>query len=394
MYIHRKIEIEIKKYLNIKEIILLTGMRRAGKTFLLKHIFENIKNKNKIFLDLENPIEQKIFEEQDYNNIWGNLRTYGISPKDKSYIFIDEIQEKPEIVKAIKYLYDHYDVKFFVTGSSSFYLKNLFPESLAGRKIVLELYPLDFEEFLAFKNYKKNFEPEFSAKDKNKNLIAFEKEKKIYDEYIEFGGFPQVALAESPDDKKQYLTDIFKSYFEKEVEKLADFSKLSAFRDLLLLLCGRIGAKLDISKLSSEVGVSRETIYSYLSFLQATYFISTISTLTKSVDREVSASKKIYICDTGLANHLDKTASGALLENAVFNNLRKYGKIQYYEKRSGGEIDFILSEKQIGIEVKQTGSESDYKKLSRMCKKLKLKQCYVISKKFIDKPGFITACDL
>lgn len=63
-------------------------------------------------------------------------------------IFLDEFQAKPEITKAIKYLYDHYNVKFFLTGSSSFYLKNLFPESLAGRKVTFELFPLDFREFL------------------------------------------------------------------------------------------------------------------------------------------------------------------------------------------------------------------------------------------------------
>ncbi|MBI2252079.1 MAG: ATP-binding protein [Armatimonadetes bacterium] len=394
MYYSRKLEKEIEKYFNIKEIVLITGMRRVGKTTLLRYIFENIKNDNKVFLDIENPLEQRIFEELDYNNIWANLKSYGISNKQKAYLFLDEVQDRPEIVKAIKYLYDHYDVKFFISGSSSFYLKNLFPESLAGRKVVLEIYPLDFEEFLVFKGYKKNFAQNFIEKDRGKNAVSYEKEKKFYDEYLEFGGFPQVVLADRLDNKKQYLNDIFKSYFEKEVEKLADFSKLASFRDLLLLLLERIGAKLDISKLASEVGVSRDTVYSYLSFLEATYFISLVSPFSKGFDRAVRGAKKVYICDTGLVNHLSRVTPGAVLENAVYQNIRKYGKIQYYEKRGGAEIDFILKDQLIAFEVKQTGTIQDYRKLSAAAEKLGLIQWYILSKKFINQNAFITASDL
>ena len=125
----RKILQPLKKHLETKEIVVLTGMRRVGKTTAFRMIYKEIKSKNKVFLDIENPIEQKIFEEADYNNIWANLKPFGITNKEKAFIFLDEIQSAPEIVKAIKYLYDHYDVKFFLTGSSSFYLKNLFPES-------------------------------------------------------------------------------------------------------------------------------------------------------------------------------------------------------------------------------------------------------------------------
>lgn len=394
MYYKRKLEEKIKLYLNIKEIILITGMRRVGKTSLLRHIFNNIKNTNKVFLDLENPIEQKIFEEMDYNNIWANLHSYDISEKKKAYIFIDELQAMPNITKAIKYLYDHYDVKFFITGSSSFYLKNLFPESLAGRKIVLEIFPLDFEEFLGFKKYNKNFLENFTEKDLRKNIISYEKEKKFYDEYLEFGGFPQVVLANTNDEKKQYITDIFKSYFEKEIIQLADFSKLSVFRDLMLLLMERVGSKLDISKLSSELGVSRETIYSYISFLKATYFVSTISPFSKNLDREVSGSKKIYLCDTGIINHFSKVEKGSILENSVYNNIKKYGNVHYYEKRNGQEIDFIVSDIMTAVEVKQTGTLADYKSVSNTAHKLGLKECFVISKNFVTENGFIISTDL
>ncbi len=185
MIYKRRLKNSIDKHIKDKDIIVLTGMRRVGKTTLYRMIYDEIQSQNKVFLDMENPIEQKIFEEKDYNNILANLEEFGINTQTKAHIFLDEIQAMPEAVKAVKYLYDHYDIKFFLTGSSSFYLKNLFPESLAGRKFVFELFPLDFEEFLIFKNFTGCSCRNFEQAAKNKNIIAYEKYKKYYDEYME-----------------------------------------------------------------------------------------------------------------------------------------------------------------------------------------------------------------
>jgi predicted AAA+ superfamily ATPase len=154
MYFTREIEPQLISQMKKKEIIVLTGMRRTGKTTLMKKLYDNIPSDNKVFLDLQNILEQKIFEEIDYNNIFANLKSYNVTVDQKLYVFIDEIQFMPKVTEVVKYLYDHYDIKFFITGSSSFYLKNLFPESLAGRKITFELNPLTFNEFLTFRNFK------------------------------------------------------------------------------------------------------------------------------------------------------------------------------------------------------------------------------------------------
>lgn len=90
----------------------------------------------------------------------------------------------PDIVKPVKYLFDHYKIKFFLTGSSSFYLKNLFPESLAGRKVIYELFPLNFQEFMIFKEKDKEFNKTFSEKANNKNEISYEIYKKYFEEYL------------------------------------------------------------------------------------------------------------------------------------------------------------------------------------------------------------------
>ncbi|MEK7860403.1 MAG: ATP-binding protein, partial [Chloroflexota bacterium] len=393
MIYQRKLLKTLKKQLLSKEIIVLTGMRRVGKTTLYRMIFDGIKSNNKVFLDMENPLIQRVFEEEDFNNIILNLKEYGISSKSKTYVFLDEIQAMPQAVKAVKYLYDHYDIKFFLTGSSSFYLKNLFPESMAGRKFIFELFPLDFEEFLVFKNQKKEFYKDFSDKDRKKNFISFERLKKFYDDYLEYGGFPGVVLEEEKENKKLKLDDIFKSYFEKDVKSLADFKEINIFRDLILLLMQRAGSKVEISKLSSELGVSRETIYSYLSFLEGTYFINLISPFSRNVDREVSGSKKVYLCDNGLLNTFAKISEGSLFENAVFNNLKKYGKICYYQKRTGREIDFILNEA-IALEAKLSGIASDERELDKTSKSLNLKQHYVITKNFNKDNYFIPAMEL
>lgn len=389
----RKIQKELEKCIATPEIVVLTGMRRVGKTTLYKAIFDRIENQNKIFLDLENPIVQKVFEETDYDNIAVNLKEYGIAPDKKAYIFLDEIQAMPEIVKIIKYLYDHFRFKFFLTGSSSYYLKNLFPESLAGRKFVFQLRPLDFEEFLIFKEIKREAHASFSEKDKNKNRIRYEKLKSLFEEYLKFGGFPQVVSEIDNSLKPRHLEDIFKSYFEKDVQGLAKFREIQLFRDLLLLLMARTGSKLDIARIASELGTSRETVYSYLSFLQDTFFISLVYPFTSSRDKLVSKAKKVYFCDTGLIGGLAKIPEGPLFENSVYNNLQPLGKVCYYQKASGREIDFVLNA-QIGLEVKRKGIPSDLKKLESASLKLGLKEHYVISKEFVDAPGFISAVDL
>jgi predicted AAA+ superfamily ATPase len=391
MFYPRRILTKIRKYLNAREIIVLTGMRRVGKTTLYRLLFEEIKSKNKIFLDLENPLNQKIFEETNYDNVWLNLQRLNLNPKEKAWIFLDEIGAMPQIVKVIKYLFDHYEIKFFLTGSTSFYLKNLFPESLAGRKITFELFPLDFEEFLIFKGIKQNFSQSFKQKDKEKNLITYERLIKLYEEYLEYGGFPQVVLAPQPQLKKLALEDILKSYFEKDVQGLADFKNLSAFRDLLLLLLARTGAKIDISKLASEIGVSRPTVQEYLSFLRQTYFLDLVPAYSKSPDRQASKAKKLYICDTGFINCFTKVEGGRLFENSVYLNLKKYGKISYFQKWSGTEIDFILEDKGIALEVKENALPQDYNRLKRISSGLRLKEFYVVTKRFVGKRGFIPA---
>ena len=379
--------------INHPRVVILTGMRQVGKTTLMRRVFQEIKSPHKISLDLENPLNQKIFEENNFDNILSNLAELGFTPGKKPYIFLDEVQSAPNVVKAIKYLFDHYHIKFFLTGSSSFYLKNLFSESLAGRKVIYEMFPLDFSEFLVFKEKEKKISAAFSAKARAKNRVSFELYKKFFGEYMEFGGFPAVALESDRARKRQILEDIFKSYFEKDVKTLADFHQLGKLRDLILLLTGRVGSKLEISKIASEAGLSRETVYSYLNFLEKTYFIFLASPFSGGIDGEVRGARKVYFCDTGLLNYLGRIPAGTVLENAVFLNLKKYGGLNYYQKYKGPELDFILNKK-VACEVKTKGDSSDLKRLKRIAGALKMREYYLVTREYSDLPRAIPAQDL
>jgi len=394
MIFNRAIEKKIRPWIIRKEIIVITGMRRVGKTTLLKKIHDSLESENKVFLDFENLLDRRVFRETDYNNILKNLKPYGINPDLPSFIFIDEIQLQPESVSAIKYLYDHLKVKFFITGSSSFYLKNMFPESLSGRKALFELFPLSFDEYLVFKGIKRDYHETFSEKHDNKNKIKHEKLVKEFDEYMYFGGFPQVVLNETEDHKKEILSDIFRSYYQKDIQLLADFRNMQAFEELVLLLMQRAGSRLDISKLASTVNVSRETIYNYLAFLEGTYFIDLIRPFSRNVDREISGSRKVYICDTGLINVFAKVDAGSMFENAVYNNLKLLGGINYYQKRSGAEIDFILQQKGIALECKICGTQQELKSLRKTTEGLGLDKSYIISQKFHQEEGFLPVIEL
>ncbi len=187
----RKIFKSLQAHLDTKQVTVLTGMRRTGKTTLLKELLEVSEIAQKVYFDLERIDNRILFSEENYENIIMALTQQGINFDEKVLLAIDEIQLVPNLPSVVKYLYDNYDIKFLLTGSSSYYLKNRFSESLSGRKRIFEIYPLDFGELLTFKNIA--FEPD-SEFTKTKFIKSeYERLKQFYEEYINFGGFPEVS---------------------------------------------------------------------------------------------------------------------------------------------------------------------------------------------------------
>ncbi|MDO9231180.1 MAG: ATP-binding protein [bacterium] len=383
---------EIIKYLEKKEALVITGMRQVGKTTLMRQVYDSLESQAKLWFDFENPLEVKNFEDIDYDNIYKRLLNLTNNQSERIFVFIDEIQIFPEITKIIKYLIDHYQVKFIVTGSSNFYLNNLFPESLSGRKFIFQLNPLSFQECLYFQD-------KISAKDAillpigkaiEKSDIFFHKKYETdYDNFLEYGGFPAVVLEKEKEAKNKILKNIFVSFFEKDLKILSDYKDIQELRDLILLLVPRVGSMLDVAKISSELGISRVKTYQYLEFLQGTFIIKLLPKYSKSIDRAVAGGKKVYFSDTGMLKSIGNVNDSQLFENALVNQIGQYGKISFFNQRNTAEIDVILENK-FSFEVKLRGGEKDYAKLEKLSAKLKIKEYKIISKEFIDKKGFIS----
>lgn len=188
----RKLYKSLKEHIDNKQVMVITGMRRTGKTTLVKQLLLEITSENKIYIDLERIDNRELFREKNYDTVIRALAQRGIDFSRRAYIALDEIQLVHNITSVLKYLYDINDIKFIVTGSGSFYLKNLFTESLAGRKKVFELFPLDFGEFLVFKQVPytlRDFRAVFFSPSEYERLKSF------YEEFVEYGGFPDVVLA-------------------------------------------------------------------------------------------------------------------------------------------------------------------------------------------------------
>ena len=383
MKFERKIFSSLENHLDRKQVTVLTGMRRTGKTTLVKQLMEASKIKQKLFFDLEKLEDRDRFDVRNYDLIISKLASEGFDFSKKVLICIDEIQLLPNIPSVIKYLYDHYDIKFIVTGSSSYYIKNKFQESMAGRKKIFEIYPLDFGEFLTFKNIK--FKPLDTIENLQSFPVASSSLKVEYDEYETFGGFPEVVLSQTKEEKVDLLQDIISSYVNIDLIQIADIKKLPELRAIIKLLAARIGSKLNISKIANTVNLSRQTVDNYIYLLQNTYVIKLVPVYSLNADREIVKARKVYFLDNGIANQFADLGSSSKLENAVFNQLHHFGEVNYYQLKTGQEIDFIL-DKKYAFEVKETAYEVDYRKMMNLASKINISKGFVIGKN--NNPAF------
>lgn len=370
----------LKEALEDKRIIVITGMRRVGKTTTLHWLLEQVSSANKIYLDLERLDNRAVFQESNYDLMINFLRNRGLDTSAAMTVALDEIQYAPNSPSVIKYLYDNYGIKFLLTGSSSYYLKNLFTESMAGRKVVFEMSPLRFGEFLDFRGVP--YQPRSHFADMRFDPYEFERLKRLYEDYLLYGGLPDVVLEARPAIRRDILNDVFSSYMNIDVRTLADFQKMGELQQLLRILALRIGNKVDATKLASVVGISRPTLLQYLEFLEKTYVIARLPAYAGG-DKSAALGKKLYFCDNGIASILAQLSEGALFENAIFNQLRPYGGLSYLSKGSEYEIDFILrtgSNPPVALEVKYHPIAADARKLNRIAQKHNLKETWLIGR--------------
>jgi len=375
----RAIYTDLLAHLEKKQVTVITGMRRVGKSTALKYLLEHVAHKNHIYLDCERVEIRFILNEPDYENVRDALEYRGLDFSKPCLIAIDEIQLVSALPSLIKYLYDTYGVKFVVTGSSSYYLKNTFSESLAGRKRIFEMHPLTFREFLVFRS---RWEDIFQKQAwKPFNAQWYNLAKDWYEEYLRYGGFPEVVLEKRPADKKELLLDILNSFIELDVKLLADFTASEELFKLCRLLAARSGNRVDHTKLGSVSGISRLKIGAYMQLLEQTYLIYQLNPFTKNIDKEITQQKKLYFADTGLLQILagGQLSSGQLFENAIAAQLKPMGELQYYQKKSGQEINFIFKGN-MALEVKETPLEQDKNTLKQRAASIDISRHMVVGR--------------
>lgn len=378
--IERRIYPVLHKALEDQRVLVITGMRGAGKTTALKWLLEQVASINKVYLDLGRLDQRQVFEQRNVDDAVAYLGSLGLTITEPLTIALDEIQAAPNALRLVKLLYDRYRVKFILAGSASLYLKRHFSETLADRKLVFELTPLGFGEFLDFRGIP--YRPRGEWQEMQFDRPEFNRLKDLYGEFVTFGGLPAVVMEPRQQVKQEILNAHLSIYINQDVASLADFRKLAELQLLLQVLSMRIGKKLDPVNLSSIVGISRPTLNGYLDFLEKTYIISPLPAFA-GPDKALALGRKIYFCDNGLAGTLANPGEGALFENAVYLQLRAYGVDSFYSRSSEPEIDFILAPTQsapAALKVEYHPVESGHLRLQRLARKVEIPQAWMVGR--------------
>lgn len=365
----RKIVPAIAAFLDEPGIILLVGARQVGKTSILRLLMEELRTKGVtdtsiFYLDLEDIANLEILNSgvQEFRSF---LKASGAASDVKNYIFIDEIQYMDNPSSFLKLIADHHkDLKLIVSGSSTLEIRQKFKDSLAGRKVVFEVYPLDFQEFLFFKDEKdlseivgrcdiRHIGTASGINDIPARFFA-EKLARYFNEYIIFGGYPKIAMEQEHSKKLIYLSDIYNSYIKKDIKDIMRVENITAFNNLLKALAFQVGSLVNITELCNTVKVARETLERYLFLLENTFIIKTVTPFSSNPRKEISKMSKVYFIDTGLRNIVIKNLSdlneradaGALIENGVCSNMLKnlaiLEEIHFWRTLAGNEVDFVL----------------------------------------------------
>lgn len=362
--VKRTILNQLVKHLVEPEMTVLIGPRQVGKTYLMQLLQDHLKDKGEktVFLNLDIDDHKQFFVSQAALVNYIRLQV----GESRSFIFIDEIQRKEDAGLFLKGIYDMgLPYKFIVSGSGSLDLKAKMKESMAGRKQLFHIEPISFEEFV-------NFKTEYKYEKKLQDFFAIEsvKTQSFLEEYLMFGGYPRIVVAQTIDKKKTEMDEIYSSYIEKDISDLLRVEKPDSFTSLLKVMASQIGGLVNIAELSSTIGISDKTVRHYLWYLEETYILKKITPYYRNVRSEITKSPIYYFSDTGVRNYLlglfgvpiiPSALGGHLFENVVFNMIRQQAhlastQIHFWRTTDNAEVDFVISRglEVIPIEVKYT----------------------------------------
>lgn len=325
---------ELEGYIDNKDIIFLTGLRRVGKTTLLKGIVnlllhvKKIEPKHIFYISLD----LYALEALSIADIVTEYRKiHKLSSSQMIYLFFDEVTSKKSYQQELKNLYDLGYVKIFASASSASLLKDS-QAFLTGRQRLVEVMPLSFEEYLQFKK--------IVIKKADDHLV-----ESYFEEYMKDGGMPEYVLT----GDISYLSNLIDNIIYKDIIAYHKIKDEQMVKDFFKLLMERSGKQLSLNKMANILGIGVDTARRFQSYFEETYLIYTIERHGKLNER-LRHPKKIYAGDVGIRNlitgYRDK---GAVFENLVYLKL-KHKHLRYvYEERN--EIDFITDDETL-IEVK------------------------------------------
>lgn len=377
--LNRNILPSILENLPFKEFVVITGPRQSGKTSLLRLIEDHLQKLGEptVYLTMEDPSILKRLNEHPEN-------LFSVLPQknQKVYVLIDEIQYLADPTNFLKYNFDLHNeqVKIICTGSSAFYIDQKFKDSLAGRKLIYNLFTLSFDEFLYFKTGDRQLGNELLELQKrpeylSPKLITI---KQMLDEYLIYGGYPAVVLASDPERKRNLLAELSQSFLKRDVleSNVRDEEK---FFILTRLLAAQTGGLVNVNQLANTLQLSVTAVENYIQVLRKTFHIHLLRPFYSNLKKELTKMPKVYFNDLGMRNILlnqfsdieNRMDRGELIENYIYIRLRDTyttDNIRFWRTADGNEVDFIVNtefQKGFAIECKfdeKSFSKSKFKK--------------------------------
>jgi len=394
--------------LNTRDIVFLLGTRQTGKTTLSHLVAEEseYKQAHTHYYDLEDKSFRELFNTATLANLQQIFRLEGVDFNIPQLLIFDEVQLLEDPANLVKLLHDHFPtLKIIATGSSSLQIKSKFSDSLAGRKRVYRVEPLSFDEFLLFRGEAKLLnlrnilcEEGFSSDLEALVTAGHSHYLALLEEYLIYGGYPEVVLIDKREDKLQKLDSIASAYIQKDIREVANIENLSAYNNLLKYLSINAGNQFNLSSAQETIGVTGITLNRYLTLLQETFIVEELPPFFTNRNKEISKSKKYFYKDTGVNNlflqnfnPLDvRPDAGALYETYVFNALVRSRNVTsstyFYRTQSKSEVDFIQVEdaKYTLLEVK-AGKHQRIPRAMNEFEKKYADQCSITGKVIINQ---------
>jgi len=354
-------EIVDKIDLTSKEVIDIIGVRRSGKSSVLKLIIGKIgQKKDCLYINFEDPFFVKYDQAQIIEELIETYKEYFST--NLKYLFFDEIQNIKNWEKAIRKLRDGSKYKIFVTGSSSKLLSQELSTLLSGRHLSYQLFPLSYKEYLAFNNL---------TIDNKKDLILKEKKLlRLFDSYLAVGGFPEIAIGGKQELIKQYYADII----EKDIIRRFDIRQKDILEKMGIFIISNAAKIVSSASLKNTYKISFEMVSNYLEYLKESFLVFELPQFSYSLKSQQKSLKKFYAIDPGLANAVSFRFSedkGRLLENCVFLELkRRKQEIYYYKTANGNEVDFLIKQGKSPLLIQVSWSLADNKTKQREIRSL------------------------